>query len=336
MQYLLAAWDKQSGSPRVQVIDSRGAGHVAWSALHLLGALFLVAKETALGRCRLLHINLSQRGSTARKLAVVAFARCLRRPYVLHLHGSDYQEFVRGLPRPLRFLVADAFRHARRVLVLGDAWGRFVEQELGVDRRRIVVMPNAVPGPRGSRERSNQRCRLLFLGRLGARKGVPELLEALATPEVASLSWEACLAGDGDIDGYRRRAGSLGLSGRIEFPGWVGEEAARQLLAASDVLVLPSHAENLPLSVLEGMANGLAIVCTAVGALGEVVVEGESALLVPIGDSAALSKALARVIGDEELRRRLGDGARARWADGFDIERYARRMSAVYDRIAPR
>ena len=159
----------------------------------------------------------------------------------------------------------------------------------------------------------------MFLGYLSARKGVPELLEALASPAMAALPWRATLAGGGPVDEFRARADALGLAGRVAFPGWIDQSAASALCADADILVLPSHAEGLAMSVLEGLAHGLAVVTTPVGAHAEVIEPERSGLLMPPGDVAALAAALARVIGDPELRERLRAGARQRFLDRFDV-----------------
>ena len=127
---------------------------------------------------------------------------------------------------------------------------------------------------------------------------MPELLEALASPALTALPWRTTLAGGGPVDEYRARAAALGLAERVAFLGWIDQPQASALCAGADVLVLPSHAEGLALSVLEGLSHGLAVVATPVGAHAEVIEPGKSGLFHPPGDVAALAAALGRVIGD--------------------------------------
>src|SRR5690606_20382816 len=113
-----------------------------------------------------------------------------------------------------------------------------------------------------------------------------------------ALQWTATIAGDGEVDTYRRRAEALGLGSRVTFPGWVDGEQVAALLKESNILVLPSRVENLPLSLLEGMGYALCPVVTPVGAVEDVIRNGENGLLVPVGDAGALAAALARVCAD--------------------------------------
>jgi glycosyltransferase involved in cell wall biosynthesis len=170
----------------------------------------------------------------------------------------------------------------------------------------------------------------LFLGRLSARKGVPELLRALASPSLASLQWRATLAGDGPLDEFRELAVSLGISERVDFPGWVDEASVKALNAHADILVLPSHAEGLAMAVLEGLSYGLVVVTTPVGAHTEVIEPDVSGILVPPGDVAALAEALARVIDDGDARERLGSGARRRFLEKFDVRGYSDRLAQLH------
>ena len=186
-------------------------------------------------------------------------------------------------------------------------------------------MPDPRPLPPRSRA-AGEPCHLLFLGYLSERKGVPELLRALASPRVASLGWRATLAGGGPIDDYRRLATELGIAQRIEFPGWLDQAQVRALCGDAEVLVLPSHAEGLAMSVLEGLSYGLAVVTTPVGAHTEVIEPNISGVLVPPGDIESLAEALARVIGDERLRNHLRVGARKRFLEKFDVSIYAERL----------
>jgi glycosyltransferase involved in cell wall biosynthesis len=190
------------------------------------------------------------------------------------------------------------------------------------------VLPNATPGAASAPSgRTQGEClHIVFLGRLGPRKGVPELLTALASSQLRNRAWRATLAGDGDVDTYLALAAELGLDGRIVFPGWVDTEAVVHLLAEAHMLVLPSHAEGLPMSVLEAFAAGVPVVCTPVGGLPEVVVDGENGLLVSPGDAASLERAILGLLEDEPLRTRLAAGALNTWRHCHCIEQYTHRL----------
>ncbi len=335
MGYVVDAWSRGHLDGRVRLIDSRGTGSVLWSPVFLAGALLAITRERLLGRAPLLHLNFTPRASTLRKMAAALWASVLRLRYVLHLH-DEYIRYYRQQPRLFRWAIRRTFRSAERVILLGHYWRDFVVGELGVSPGKVDVLWNAVPGPgvrSPVRHSGSDPVRLLYLAhRVEAAKGAPELLEALSDPRMRDLGWTATLAGAGDIAGYRRRVEELSLAGRVEIPGWVDRDTAAHLLKQSDVLLLPSHTEALSMAVLEAMANGLAVVCTDVGALGEVVIPGETGLLVPVNDSKAIADALVALCSDAAYRERLSENARRRHAEHFDIQTYANRLAAIWNR----
>ena len=332
MLYTVRAWQASGAGPDWLLVDARGPGSLLLAPLHLLRALALVARERRAGRLDLLHLNVAGRGSTVRKVILGLWAELFGLPTIVHLHDFDYPADFARRRAWQQGLVRRLFGRARLCLVLGERDRRFVIDGLGVEPTRAVVLHNAVPDPGPPPERSGRPgpSRLLFLGHLSERKGVGELLAALARPALSARDWRLDLAGGGEVERFRARARELGLSERCRFHGWLGQEATFELLRAADILVLPSHAEGQAMALLEAMAHGLAILATPVGAHLEAVTHGVSALLVPPGEVAALEAALVRLIDDPELRARLGRAARARWREGFAIEGYARRLAALY------
>ncbi|MFD2813419.1 glycosyltransferase family 4 protein [Paracoccus aerius] len=274
-------------------------------------------------------------GRTLRKLILGCWANMLGRPYVLHLHDYDYAADLDRRPAWQQRAIGRLFTRAAQVIVLGQRDAATVTCRLGVDPSRVVVLRNCVPDPGRRQRQGSAGTRILFLGRLSARKGVPELVEALARPELRDKPWTAVLAGDGEVDETRRALARLGLSDKVRLPGWVDAAAAQKLRDESDILVLPSHAEGFAMSVLEGLAQGMAVVTTRVGAHDEVLEDEVNCLLVPPGDVTALAAALRRLIDDEGLRSRLGQAARRLYETDFSMTRYLHRLEALDAKAIP-
>ena len=333
MGYFLKANRLRRGNIRYRVVDSRGPSHIAFAPFYLLAALgrLLVARFTQTSVVA--HINVAGRGSTIRKVVIVLLSRAIGLPYVLHLHDYDYADDFKRRGRLAKSLIRRMFQRASCVVVLGRRDRDVVLRLLGPRDERVVTLNNAVPdpGPGSLRAaRVDEPCHLLFLGRLSARKGVPDLLHALAKSSLRELKWRLTLAGDGPLEEYRKLAGDLGILDRLSFTGWLGEAEIGALCSEGDVLVLPSYAEGLAMSVLEGLAHGLAVIATPVGAHCEVIEPEISGILVPVGDETALAESLVRVISDAALRRRLADGARRRFLEKFEVGGYAARLARIH------
>lgn len=317
----------------IEVVNTRGDGHIALAPLFFAGALARIARAAASRRRPVvLHVNVASRGSALRKYLVVRLAAALGVPVILHLHGAAFESFHAGLPPVLRRRVRAMFARAERVVVLGSTWKRFVARTLGVPEARILIVPNGVPAPPPHARATLNAAEphIVFLGRLGARKGVPELIAALGSTALRDLPWRATLAGDGDPRPFKAEATRLGIAARLHFPGWLEQEASAGLLHAATLLVLPSRAEGLPMAVIEALAHGVPVVTTPVGAIPDFLTDDDSALLVPPGDAAALAQALVRLVGSPELRQRLARRGHEVFARHFDIAEIARRFTALY------
>ncbi len=329
MTYLMeappASGEGADGRPlRLLAAESRGGGRAALSVLHAGRVAWRILWLRLGGRLALVHLNVAERGSVWRKGALLLVARLLGVPVLLHLHAAQVIAFHAALGPVRRRLVGAMFRAATRVVVLGEPWRRWVT-ELGVAPGRVAVVRNGVPRP--AREpvppMPGAPFRVLFLGNLSARKGVPELLEALGRPELAGVRLRLTLAG-GNAEAFRPAVAALG--GRAVLAGWLDADGAAAALADADALVLPSHDEGLPLVVLEALGLGLPVLTTPVGAIPEVLRDGDTALLVPPGDAGALATALARLATDESLCERLSRQGLALYEREFTVARFAARL----------
>jgi glycosyltransferase involved in cell wall biosynthesis len=334
--YVVSAWNDQTRPP-MTVVDTRGPQHhrVLWP-LFLLRSLFQIVRVAP--RRPILHVHLAANGSTWRKLIIIQVARFFGLDYLIHVHDPKYAPFYSGLPRWLRSTVRSMFRNASGIVVLGTLAANTVTDLFEIPRERIDVIPNGVPGPtclaQPRARNKNTKPHILFLGHLHRRKGVQDLIEALSRSEIAGLPWRATLAGGGPEQAeFVEQAEQLGIGGRISFPGWLPRDVVAALLEAADVLVLPSYAEEMSMSILEGMAHGLCVVCTPVGAQAEVVEDGVSGLVVSPGDVGAVAAALVKCLTQPALRRRLGNGAREAFLRSYNIADYPERIAAVYGRL---
>lgn len=328
--HLAEALPKRLPHVAIEIVDSYGPGAFRAMPFYFARAAVRVAWACLTRRADLVHLHMSHYGSVTRKLILAAIAQGLGVRTVVHLHGSDFDANYNGLPRWQQKLVVAVLKRAARVIAIGTFWRDFAVGTLGLDPGRVALIHNGAPAVPWRARASGAAPRLLMLGELGPRKGTPELLAALASPALKDKAWSAVLAGNGPVERYRAEAAALGLGARVALPGWQGAAEVRALLDEADVFVLPSRQEGLPIAILEAMACGAAVVATPVGAIPDAILDGETGLIVPPGDAAALARALARLIDDPALRARLAQNARRRFAAMFTIERTADAVAALY------
>lgn len=258
----------------------------------------------------LVHVHVASRASFWRKSPFILLAFLLQLPVVLHLHGAEFALFYdRECGRLQRSFVTFIFNHCTRVIVLSGAWATWVRSMCR--NPRVISIYNPVVLPAKLQDWQNRTPgTVLFLGRLGHRKGTYDLIEAAARIGAAHPNLRILLGGDGDVDSAREHAAMLGIADKIDFLGWVRGEDKERLLAKAVLYVLPSYNEGLPVSVLEAMAAGLPILSTPVGGIPEAVTDGVEGFLVEPGNVSALADRLHLLLSDPQLARRMGQAAR--------------------------
>lgn len=202
----------------------------------------------------------------------------------------------------------------------------------GVDRKRFH--PSTDPAPRTLlREQidtAESGCVIVVIGRLVAEKGYPELIDAMAMVDATLWIVGSRLASDHARridDAIEKVRSSPVLDRRIRFLGYRTD--VPDLLRAADIYTLPSHREGMPRSIIEAMMTGLPVVATDIRGSREEVVPGETGLLVPVNDAAALAHALGRLVENPELRAEMGRAGRARALELYDEEQVIQRQMEV-------
>jgi glycosyltransferase involved in cell wall biosynthesis len=216
-----------------------------------------------------------------------------------------------------------------RYIAVSQAVAGVLCQGFQIPCRKIRVVHNGVRIAASNRAPCIRKYPVVLMtGRLSKEKGHEYLLQAAAL--VPHLTVE--LAGEGpERPSLEAKARELGIEDRVSFLGY--REDVADLLANCDVFVLPSLTEGLPVSVLEAMAASRPVIASEVGGNKEVVVHGETGLLVPPRDAAALADALRRTVCDPAVARQFGVAGKARVEREFSDDVMVRQVSQIYDEL---
>ena len=176
---------------------------------------------------------------------------------------------------------------------------------------------------------------MLFLAWLHKDKGVLDLLRAIpivlrSVPEATFVIAGRGIAGGEDPDSIMELARSLRVEQSLRFPGWVDGSEKDNLLRESDVFVLPSYYEALPVGVLEAMACGVPVVATSVGGIPDVIEDRVNGLLIEPGQPDALARAIVTILTDDALRSRLREAARSEVRKRFSTESVIKDLETLY------
>lgn len=246
-------------------------------------------------------------------------------PYVVSLRGGDVPGF-----RPYDFWlyhrIAVPWLH-----VIWNGASAVVANSKGLrelagsfdSRIAIAIVPNGVNTevfPMPKREWSP--IRLLSVGRVVYQKGFDLAIGALAG--LKDIEWEWRIAGDGSqVPALRAMVEDYGLHGRVEFLGWQAADQLRHEYAAANLFLFPSRHEGMPNAVLEAMASGLPVIATRIAGNEDLVVDGETGVLVAVQDEGALRESMRRLMMQKGMLQQMGAAARRRVERSFGWQRVA-------------
>lgn len=296
-----------------------------------LGALMFYIFALLKTKSPIVHIHLSHKGSFYRKILIFIIAKLFRSKTIIHLHGAEFEKFMTK-NRIFSFLTKYVFNNADVVFVLSNLWKKKLEQFS--TNKNIVVLYNPITLFE-SKKRNTDKVVILFLGRLGKRKGVYDLLDCIIMNKdyFAKKNVRFVLAGDGDVEIVRGIAKKEHLEGIVEIPGWASGAQKEEYLKTSDILILPSYNEQMPLSVLEGMAYGYPIVSTNIAGIPEMVEHGGNGFLTEPGDIEKMTEALKKLCEDKDMRERMGKRSRKIVSEKFESKLIIKKLINVYQEL---
>ena len=279
-------------------------------------------------RADLMHVHLAAQTSILRKLPLVAIARVMRKPIVVHFHAPSKESlFEKTSPWALRFL----FRSATRVVALSQSWADVFL--LSDPRVRVVVIPNPVRLYEAVTPAKRKPAVVLFVGKLEARKGYGDLLTAAAEVLAQFPATQFWFAGHGELAEAQKRIEHLGIAPSVRLLGWVEGTALQAIYPQASILVLPSYAEGVPMSVIEAMSHGVPVICTPVGGLPELICDGRNGLLVNPGDVRSLAREIGRLLREPQAAFDLGAAGQRTVQDRCSIEKVSDELEALYAEV---
>lgn len=317
-------WEDLAGEPGVTLHEIGPQRHpaprdaVSWATLLRLA-----------GRADVVHVHSAKAGFLGRLAAATRRkrARCAFTPHGWSFWAAD------GAEARLYLELERAAARWCAVIVALSEYERDAGLAAGIGREsQYRVIRNGVELERFSATPEPTSRTILFIGRLDPPKRPDLALRAFAQTSASFPDAELLVVGDGVLAGESENlARELGLGDRVQFLG--ARDDVPELLGRAGCVLLASDYESSPLAVVEGMASGLPVVASDAAGIGELVDDGRTGYLAPLGDADALARALERVLGDPDEARRLGDAGRAAAAD-LSLTKMIDATSELYDELA--
>lgn len=297
-------------------------------AVALAKTIVLMPFERLRGR-RILHVHAASGKSFIRKRFIINWGRILGYKVIYHCHGGNSRDYFNdiGVER-----VGKLLNRCEAIIALSKSWQDYFTSTF--HHPNVYTVPNPLtPITKAVHKKAASPLGLLFLGNIVEAKGIFDLLEVFAeNRERWKGRVKLTIGGNGDNDRMIDFINSRRLGELVDFAGWVDGEQKERLFAENHVLILPSYIECLPMTIIEAMGRGMAVISTPVGGIPEMVLPGENGILFKPGDLKAMSAAIDCYLLNDELIRRHGD-AGLRLAPKFYPEKIKETLLEIYSTI---
>lgn len=288
---------------------------------------FELRKELSLNKPDIVHLHSTKAGVLGRLAANAADV-----PSVFTAHGWAFTD---GIPPLRRFFYLQIERlmalFTNKVITVSD-FDKKLALRLGVGNEALITtVHNGIPSyPVVRKDFKNDVIKMIMVARFDNQKDHQTLINAIS--RVECNNWHLELVGDGPLlDGIVKHVESLGLSGKVSFSGSCDDVATR--LLQSDVFLLISNWEGLPLTILEAMRAGLPVIASSVGGVSEAVAHGSTGVLVPRGDVHALAESITLMLENESFRLSCGHAGRVKFDAEFVFDVMLEKTESIYREV---
>ena len=283
------------------------------------------------GNYKIAHLHTAERGSSWRKKFLMDFYHKHGIKVVMHHHAAEFEDFYEKCTEAQKRKVQKALADADVNIVLSKRLVPRIKEKQ--PKARVEVLYNAV-NTYDENPYSLDARNVLFMGRLGVRKGTFDLIEAIKRLDKdipADVKFYLC--GDMGENEVRQKVKELGVEHRIAHVGWIDGEQKREFMSKSMINCLPSYNEGLPMTILETMAAGIPNISTNIASIPEVLFDGENGYLITPGDVDALVDRLRNLINEPDIRRKFSEASYALVTRDFSLASNIEKLKGLYDSL---
>lgn len=301
--------------------------------LYIVGAmakwLYDICRAIGMASPSITHIHVTYGLAFYRECLFGVFAKNFwKSDVIIHVHGSEFDDFLSSGGRIQRSVRTWLLSHASIVICLSEYWENILQEH--TDHDHIEVLPNAVDVNDYQPVVSDgSTVTISFVSDLEPRKGIQEFISAIEGIEIHD-SVQVEIAGKGSLSDEMEQ---LGDHNNVEYHGFISEIEKFALLNRSDIFVLPSHAEGLPITILEAMAGGNAIVTTKVGSIPEVINQ-KNGLLVEPKHVDELTEAISQLLDDPDRTSRMGTENRKLVENEYSWLSHKNKLLNIYNKAS--
>jgi glycosyltransferase involved in cell wall biosynthesis len=284
---------------------------------------------------QVIHFHVGCAASFYRKSIFLRVSKWFNKKTIFHIHGHDFDSFYLKNKTVNKNYIRNTLNKGDKILVLSEYWQRFFKKEF--KNINVDILPNGIDVDEFEVciKKNNAFNTFLFLGRLEKRKGVYDLIKAI---DIVVNSYNRkelifYLAGDGEIDKVKKIIHDRKLSDNIKVLGWLNKDEKKKMLRESDVVVLPSYDENLPMSLIEAMSCGKIIISTYAGGIPDLVKHDFNGFLFNAGDIQQLVNYILFVNDNPDKMRSVSANNIETITQHFNLETLSLKLNSIYNSL---
>lgn len=322
--YFNAGLEEKVNLKYIETVNDKG--NISKIIKMIIGFLHFIV---SIWKSDIVHIHMASRLSSFRKGVYVRISKFLKRKVIIHIHGAEYKIFYgKECNERKKKYVRRTLQLADYVIVLSEEWKDYFQNL--TDENKIIVLYNAVIIPKDFKK-DYQNKKILFLGRIGDRKGIFDLLDVVKELALEFEDIKLYIGGDGEIERLNNYINQNNMTNFVEYIGWTSGEKKDKFLKESSIYILPSYNEGMPMSVLEGMAYMNATISTYVGGIPKVINDHENGFLIEPGDKLKLKEVLIEIFSDNDLKKKVSVNARNTIINKFSAEKNLIDLLNIYE-----
>jgi glycosyltransferase involved in cell wall biosynthesis len=279
---------------------------------------------------KIIHIHGASRGSFYRKYIYFNIAkRLFGKKVIYHIHGAEFHLFISESSNRVKNRIKKTLESVDQVIVLSDWWLTFFQERYPKAKITRIYNPIELTDYNKTNEYQGT-VKFLFLGHISSRKGCYDLLNVAEKMVMKNSNFIIEIGGNGETDKLKEMIQQRNLGTHVHFLGWVSGEKKKLLLQNSDIYVLPSKNEGLPVSILEAMSHGMPVISTTVGGIPEMIEDKNSGFLIDPGDINALQEKMLFFIKNPQKVKEMGRVSRKIVAIKFSSIIIKEQLSKLY------
>jgi glycosyltransferase involved in cell wall biosynthesis len=280
---------------------------------------------------KIVHLHASATGSFYRKSVLFFIAKIFRKKTIIHIHSGKFDTFFESVPY-LQGIIKYVLNKTDVLIVLSEEWKTYFDT-LTITPKAVVVNNPVVMPSQSAPKIPATPYKLLYLSRINTIKGIYDLLEYFKNHHSALKNqFLLQVAGSGEEEKVKEIIKKEKLEDVVQFVGWISGEPKMQMIREADAFILVSYYEGLPMSILEAMAMGKAIIASRVGGVPSVVKDGVNGWLIAPKKPEELTRVFDDIRKDPEILYRFGQQSIA-LSDPYSSTKVVAHLDSIYEEL---